>query len=132
MHFDLIDTVLECSDDHIVAIKHVSNAEEYLKDHFPTYPVLPGVMMIETMTQAARHVIARHSETPMVLGQVKALKFSGMVRPGQSLQVTVTLMAAVDDDTYRFKCVGSVRNADETGVGETALSGRFTMRPLGP
>lgn len=132
MHFDLIDTVLECTDDHIVVVKHVSNAEEYLQDHFPGYPVLPGVMMIETMTQAARLLAARTTDTPLVLGKVKALKFSGMVRPGQSLHVAVTLTAANDDGTSAFKCVGNVRNADDDAVGETAVSGRFTMRPLAP
>ena len=52
MKFDLIDRVLEQSDDRIVALKHVTRAEEYLQDHFPTFPVLPGVMMVETMVQA--------------------------------------------------------------------------------
>ena len=55
MKFDLIDSVLEQSDEHIVALKQVSLAEEYLADHFPTFPVLPGVMMVELMVQAARH-----------------------------------------------------------------------------
>ena len=34
-------------------MKYVSLAEEYLADHFPTFPVLPGVMMLEAITQAA-------------------------------------------------------------------------------
>ena len=58
MKFDLIDHVLEQTPQRIVALKHVTLAEEYLADHFPTFPVLPGVMMVETMVQAARRMLA--------------------------------------------------------------------------
>ncbi|MFN9973837.1 MAG: hypothetical protein ACK58T_28485 [Phycisphaerae bacterium] len=46
MHFSLVDRVIEQSADRIVTLKHVSSAEEYLQYHFPSYPVLPGDMMI--------------------------------------------------------------------------------------
>jgi 3-hydroxyacyl-[acyl-carrier-protein] dehydratase len=51
--FNLLDKIESLSDTRIVATKHVSLAEEYLQDHFPTFPVLPGVMMLEALTQAA-------------------------------------------------------------------------------
>ena len=47
MKFNLIDRIEQISDERIVAVKYVSLAEEYLADHFPTFPVLPGVMMLE-------------------------------------------------------------------------------------
>ena len=50
MKFNLIDKVESLSADKIVAVKYVSLAEEYLADHFPTFPVLPGVMMLEAAT----------------------------------------------------------------------------------
>ena len=53
MKFNLIDKIESISDDRIVASKQVSLAEEYLADHFPTFPVLPGVLMLEALTQAA-------------------------------------------------------------------------------
>ena len=56
MQFTLIDNVLEQSQDRIRAVKQVSAAEEYLADHFPGFPILPGVMMIEVLVQAARAV----------------------------------------------------------------------------
>ena len=55
MHFTLIDRVLERTDDRLVAIKLVSAAEEYLQDHFPTFPVLPGVLMIEARRFRSQH-----------------------------------------------------------------------------
>ena len=53
MKFNLLDKIESISDARIVAVKHVSLAAEYLADHFPRFPVLPGVMMLEALTQAA-------------------------------------------------------------------------------
>ncbi len=47
MKFDLVDQILEQSETRIVTVKQVSQAEEYLGDHFPSFPILPGVMMLE-------------------------------------------------------------------------------------
>src|SRR5262245_24732991 len=97
MHFDLVDAVIERSDEgggRIVTIKQVSAAEEYLQDHFPGFPVLPGVMMIEAMVQAARRLLetrAGGSETRMVLGGVRGLKYGCFVKPGEVLRVEVSV-----------------------------------------
>ena len=73
MKFLLIDQVLERTPTSIVAIKNVTAAEEYLGDHFPGFPVLPGVFMLEALTQAARELLKPHGR--LVLGQVKALRY---------------------------------------------------------
>src|SRR5712664_1908049 len=57
--FNLIDKIELLTDERIVAVKYVSLAEEYLADHFPTFPVLPGVMMLEALTQAAGWLLHR-------------------------------------------------------------------------
>ena len=62
MKFNLIDKVESITDEKIVAVKYVSLAEEYLADHFPTFPVLPGVMMLEALTQAAGWLLHRRDE----------------------------------------------------------------------
>ena len=92
MHFNLIDRVLERSDTQIITLKHVSSAEEYLQDHFPSFPVLPGVMMLEAMTQAAREFLdpENAAEFPWVLTQARALKYGAFVRPGASIRITMT------------------------------------------
>jgi 3-hydroxyacyl-[acyl-carrier-protein] dehydratase len=129
MKFHLVDSILEQSPERIVAIKQVSLAEEYLADHFPSFPVLPGVMMIEAMVQAARAMLPAAQR--LVLGEVKALKFGNMVRPGQSLQVEVTLSKSNDDGSYTCKGVGIVRDhASSAGEAPAAVSGKFTMRPV--
>lgn len=136
MHFNLVDAVLEQADDRIVTIKHVSAAEEYLQDHFPTFPVLPGVMMVEALVQAARRLVAaRGAELRMVLGGVRALKYGSFVRPGESLRVEVTLSRFNGDGSIDFRGEGTVvRSGDARGPSgaddRTAVSGRFTLRPL--
>ena len=130
MHFDLVDRVLEQSGERIVTIKLVSGAEEYLKDHFPTFPVLPGVFMLEAMVQAARKLTVE-GELPMVLGQVRALKYGSFVRPGMAMRVDVAKHKALQGGAVEFK--GEVGLLDpakgEGGDIPTACSGRFVLRP---
>ena len=132
MRFQLIDTILEQQPDRIVAIKHVSLAEEYLADHFPTFPVMPGVLMVEAMVQAARAMLRGSSgDARLVLGEVKAMKFGCFVRPGEALRVEVTLAKVLDDGSFQCKATGTVlRRATAAGADETAAAGRFTMRPV--
>lgn len=130
MHFSLIDSIIEQSPTRIVTQKHVSNAEEYLLDHFPGYPVLPGVMMLEAMIQAARQ-LAGPLEAPIVLGQVRALKYGAFVRPGDSLRVTVEKGKQADDGTIEFKGEASrISLSDAASPAKVAVSGRFALRPV--
>ena len=128
MKFNLVDNVLVKESDRITAIKQVSLAEEYLADHFPTFPVLPGVMMVEAMVQAARLMLADRGDPRLVLGEVQAIKFGSFVRPGEVLEVEVTLGKALPGPAYKCRGIGRVRRAG--GDTETAVSGQFTMRPI--
>lgn len=132
MHFHLIDRVLECSSERIVTLKQISLAEEYLQDHFPTFPVLPGVMMLESMVQAARELLIRTRGPGFsrhVLGRVRALKYGRFVRPGASLRVEVELSKPLDNDQFDFRAEALLI---EPGAAEfpTAASGRLTLRPV--
>jgi 3-hydroxyacyl-[acyl-carrier-protein] dehydratase len=134
MHFDLVDSVIEQSADRIVTLKLVSAAEEYLQDHFATFPVLPGVMMIEAITQAARRLLESDGplDPPMVLGSVRALKFAGFVKPGNALRVEVGVHARHDDGSVEFNAkafVVGMPASDQAATGLVAVSGRVTLRP---
>ncbi len=66
--------------------------EECLKDHFPRFPVMPGVMMLEALHQAAVWMIrtGEDFQSPMVhLREVRNVKFGDFLSPGQTLQITV-------------------------------------------
>lgn len=121
-----------------MTVKLVTAAEEYLQDHFPGFPVLPGVMMLESMVQAARLVADPDGSAPapMVLGHVRAVKYGNFVRPGESLRVAVEAIKRHEDGSIDFK--GQCRVIrDGDGSDEfrpIACTGRFTLRParLGP
>lgn len=131
MRFELIDQIQDRGEAHIKAVKQVSAAEEYLGDHFPGFPILPGVMMLESLVQAARALLQDNEDHRLVLGAVKSVKYGAMVKPGERLQVEVT--AIKRDDQGQWSCKGKgivLRSENESTSGETAISGRFTMRPI--
>jgi UDP-N-acetylglucosamine acyltransferase len=92
----LIDSVLE--HDHgrrIVAVKNVTVGEEFFQGHFPGVPLMPGVLMIETLTQAAA-ILLLECGGDRVLGRVtlrgvENAKFRRQVVPGDRLRVEVSL-----------------------------------------
>ncbi len=119
-----MDRVLERSPQRVVAVKNVSAAEEYLGDHFPGFPILPGVMMLETLVQAAR-VLGRELgvEGTLVLAEARKVTYSAMVRPGESLVVEVSVRKR-EGDAIDFEGVGRVGDRE-------AVKGRFRLRVLG-
>lgn len=133
MHFDLVDRVLELSPDRITTLKNVSLSEEYLQDHFPSFPVLPGVLMIESMVQAARRLLA--SRDPRlgrhVLAGVRALKYGTFVRPGDSMRVEVVVHKELPEGVFDFRGSAEViRPGEPEGATATAVSGRFMLRAV--
>jgi len=128
MKFDFVDKVLEQATDRIVTVKRICEDDEYLKDHFPTFPIMPGVLMLEAMTQAASQLCSKNGER-LVLGEVKAVKYGAMVRPNEQLTVEIQLIKTNDDGSFSCKGVGTVLR-NETKETETAVAGRFTIRPV--
>jgi len=121
--FNLIDKVESLSDDKIVAVKYVTLAEEYLADHFPTFPVLPGVMMLEAITQAAGwllHHRTKFAKSMAILKEAKNVKYGSFVAPGNFLRVEIEYLKPTDAGGATFKAIGSV---NET----SALSARVEL-----
>jgi 3-hydroxyacyl-[acyl-carrier-protein] dehydratase len=120
--FYLIDKVESLSDEKIVAVKYVTLAEEYLADHFPTFPVLPGVLMLEAITQAAAwllHHRSKFAKSMAILKEAKNVKYGSFVAPGNFLRVEVEFVKATDAGAS-FKASGSVNQS-------TALSARVEL-----
>ena len=124
MRFELIDRVIDRDDQQLTAVKCVSSAEEYLADHFPGFAVLPGVMMLEAMVQAGRALLSdRTGDAPLVLTDVRNVRYGNMVRPGQCLTVRVKLRNQ-DPGGWDLEGSGSVED-------QAAVQGRFRLTPLG-
>jgi hypothetical protein len=109
-------------------------AEEYLQDHFPTFPVLPGVMMLEAMVQAARTLLGHRSEDTWCCPRCRALKYGTFMPPGSTLRVEVTLGGRLDDGSFDFR--GEAKKLGSSpgeGLPDlTAVSGRFSLRVATP
>lgn len=138
MRFCLIDQVLEVSEDRLVAVKNITSCEEYLQDHFPSFPVLPGVLMIEALIQASRRLLAQTNPAGrrFVLGGVRALKYGNFVRPGDALRVEVEIVSRGEDGSVTLKGSGrairpeTMGNGNGGSDGPMSVAGRFVMRPV--
>lgn len=122
MKFYLIDKVHSVTPQRIVASKNVSLAEEYLQDHFPSFPVLPGVMMLEALTQAAAwllYVGSDFQKSMAVLKEARNLRYGNFVAPGNTLDLDVELIKPTERGAT-FKAVGSID-------GKQALTGRIEI-----
>lgn len=122
LKFELLDKIESLSDGRIVALKQVSLAEEYLADHFPTFPVLPGVMMLEALTQAATwllHARSGFASSMAVLKEARNVKYGRFVEPGAALRVEVELSKPTDSGAL-FKAAGTVN-------GQPAVSARLEL-----
>src|SRR5437660_8043904 len=97
MRFVLIVRIVECHPGKsLVAVKNLSLNEEYLADHFPGFPVMPGVLMLEALTQAGAWLIRDledFAHSVIVLKGARTIKYGSFVEPGRQLQLRVDLVA---------------------------------------
>jgi 3-hydroxyacyl-[acyl-carrier-protein] dehydratase len=113
MKFKLIDRITELvPGERLTAVKALSQAEEYLADHFPTFPVMPGVLMVEAMVQAGAWLVRAtndFSQSMVLLAEARNVTYKSFVTPGQLLEVTVEAKDIGEDSS---KLVGTGRRGD--------------------
>lgn len=92
----MVDRILEITDEVVIGLKNVTINEPHFAGHFPGYPVMPGVMIIEAMAQVAGILVAKRApETRgriMFLASVEEAKFRRPVVPGDQLRIEMKLL----------------------------------------
>ena len=123
MRFTLVDRILELEPGvRITTVKALSLAEEYLADHFPCFPVMPGVLMLEAMTQSGAWLIRASEDfahSMVLLKEARNVRYGGFVSPGQVLTVTAEIVKA-DARVTELKTQGLLN-------GRIAVSGRLVL-----
>ncbi len=93
--FLLIDKILTIEDGRAVGIKNVTMNEWFFQGHFPEWPVMPGVLILESMAQVGATMMMNladyHGRIPY-LTSLKNVKFRKPVIPGDTLVIEVTLI----------------------------------------
>ncbi len=132
MKFHLVDKIkwIEPAGDErsrvgkrIITTKALSLAEEYLADHFPAFPVLPGVMMLEALVQSAAWLVRVEQDftkSIIVLSRARNIKYASFVTPGDVLRCELEAME-ISETEAKFKGTGFV------GERQT-VSGRLELR----
>jgi 3-hydroxyacyl-[acyl-carrier-protein] dehydratase len=123
MRFRLIDRIIELEPGvRITAVKALTGSEDYLKDHFPLFPVMPGVLMLEAMYQASAWLVRKtdHFAYALVLlKEARNVKYADFVAPGQVLHVTAEILKR-EGDLITLKAQGTMS-------GHTAVSARLIL-----
>jgi 3-hydroxyacyl-[acyl-carrier-protein] dehydratase len=92
----LVDRILEITDHSITGIKNVTFNEPQFSGHFPNFPVMPGVMIIEAMAQTAgilvTHLAPHTRGKLMFLASVEEAKFRKPVVPGDQLRIEMKMI----------------------------------------
>lgn len=97
--FLLIDKVIEIDRKHCVAVKNVTVNEPFFQGHFPQEPVMPGVLQVEAMAQAAGVLVLNFLEDPEKYStyflKIDNVKFRQKVVPGNTLLLNVSLATEI-------------------------------------
>ena len=97
-------------------------SEDYLQDHFPRFPVMPGVLMVEALFQASMFLVRHRDQfqkSMVVLREAKNIKFGDFVEPGQQLVINSTIKK-FETDFVTVQVKATTRSS-------TAVSGRMVL-----
>jgi 3-hydroxyacyl-[acyl-carrier-protein] dehydratase len=126
----MIDRVKECEPGkRVLALKNVSANEPYFQGHFPARPIMPGVLILEAMAQAAGLVVlsagaaGEHHENLYYYVGIDNARFKKPVVPGDQLEIEVKLERMLRG-IGKFSCLARV--GGEVAADATIL---LTIRP---
>jgi len=127
--FLLVDRVLECnSGQSIVALKNVTANEEFFVGHFPGRPVMPGVMILEALAQAAGILcfvtanIYPDENVKFYFAGMDSVRFRRPVLPGDQLLLKATLERRIRT-IWKFSTVATVEGQEVCTAGMMVMPG---------
>lgn len=124
MRFILIDKIISLeSGKKIKTVKSVSLAEEYLADHFPTFPVLPGVLLLEGLIESASWLVREaenFAHSMILLEEARNVKYKSFVAPGAQIEYTVEAKTIEEN-------ISSFTGSGESS-GEQIVEAKFGLR----
>jgi 3-hydroxyacyl-[acyl-carrier-protein] dehydratase len=123
MRFCLLDRIVELEPGvRVTAVKRLQPDEDYLRDHFPRFPVMPGVLMLEAMYQAGAWLVRQtegFANSLVLLKEARNVKYADFVTPGKELLVTAEILKS-DATLTTLKAQGSID-------GNIAVQGRLIL-----
>lgn len=95
--FLLVDKIIELEPERITGIKNVTVNEPFFVGHFPGFPVMPGVLIAESMAQVAGILVLKEipdrKKKLVLLASIENAKFRRPVRPGDTLRIEMTVIS---------------------------------------
>jgi len=111
--FLLVDRVLEIQENRILAIKNVTANEPFFLGHFPHRPIMPGVLIVEALAQAAalmsckRANVVPNEESALLFAGIDKARFKRQVVPGDQLLFDVSMLQN-KRGIYKYKGIATV------------------------
>jgi len=124
MRFNLVDQITEVvPGKRLSAKKYLTLGEEYLADHFPTFPVMPGVLQVQALVEVSSwlwRVTSDFAHSVIVLREVRGAKYGMFVEPGRCFDMQSELVRVEESGLALFKVKGHVE-------GTQALSAQLLL-----
>ena len=133
MRFHLIDRIVSHDAGKVLrGLKRLTAGEEYLADHFPGFPIMPGVLQLQSLVEAGSWLVRLtddFAQSVTVLRDVKTVKYGNLMQPGKTLEVTVE-MTARDGPAAAFKGKGECEGVQTVSAQFSLVS--YNLRDRSP
>lgn len=128
MRYLLVDHVTEWqAGERIKGIKNVAMSEDFLEFHFPKNPIMPGVLLLESITQLAGWLEAASSDFDnwFLIDKVNKCSFYGFAFPGDQVELEIESLSGNNTERKTYRGIGTVK-----GKKKIAVEFEGTLAPL--